>query len=208
VTVNQAKRSDAVRNHARIIDAARHLFTERGLGVTVPEVAARAGVGKATVYRSYPAKQDLVLAVAREQFQALERRTRSALDGDDPYHELMAYVPDLFAALDGDRVLADAFFAGGIVPAERILEQIGELLDRAKAYGPIRPDAGMLDVRVVLCGAVRQLIVLGLHDQGVWNRYAELVLAAFHVRSGGAGDRADQDPGSGPPAPDGSAPAA
>jgi AcrR family transcriptional regulator len=195
VTVNQARRSDAVRNHERVIDAARQLFTERGLGVTVPEVAARAGVGKATVYRSYPAKQDLVLAVALQQFRALERRTLSALDGDDPYRELLAYVPDLFAALGADRVLADAFFAGEIVPAERLLEQIGELLDRAKAYGPIRPDAGMVDVRVVLCGAVRQLIVLGLRDSAVWNRYADMVLAAFHVRSGGAADPADRGPG-------------
>lgn len=183
VTLNQAKRSDAVRNHARIIAAARQLFTEQGLGVTVPEVAARAGVGKATVYRSYPTKQDLVLAVAREQFQALERRTREALDGPDPYRQLLDYVPALFEALSADRVLADAFFTGAIRPAEEILRQIGELLDRAKAYGPIRPDAGMIDVRVVLCGAVRQLIVLELNDPALWQRYAEMVLDAFHQRN-------------------------
>src|ERR1041384_1762247 len=119
--MNQAKRSDAVRNHARIIAAARQLFTERGLGVPVPEVAARAGVGKATVYRSYPTKQDLVLAVAREQFQALERRTRPALDAPAPSRPLLDSVPALFEALSADRVLADAFFVGEILPAEEIL---------------------------------------------------------------------------------------
>jgi AcrR family transcriptional regulator len=201
--MNQAKRSDAVRNHARIIAAARHLFTEEGLGVTVPEVAARAGVGKATVYRSYPTKQDLVLAVAQEQFQALERRTREALDGPDPYRQLLDYVPALFEALSGDRVLADAFFMGEILPAEEILEQIGELLDRAKAYGPVRPDAGMTDVRVVLCGAVRQLIVLKLNDPALLQRYAEMVLNAF--RTGGEASRAGRGPGSDPPARAGNA---
>jgi AcrR family transcriptional regulator len=204
--MNQAKRSDAVRNHARIIAAARHLFTEEGLGVTVPEVAARAGVGKATVYRSYPTKQDLVLAVAQEQFQALERRTREALDGPDPYRQLLDYVPALFEALSGDRVLADAFFTGEILPAEEILEQIGELLDRAKAFGPIRSDAGMTDVRVVLCGAVRQLIVLKLNDPALWQRYAEMVLSAF--RNGGEASRAGRDPGSDPRARAGNAPGA
>lgn len=203
--MDQIRRSDAVRNHARIIAAARLLFTEHGLGVTVPEVAARAGVGKATVYRSYPTKQDLILAVAEEQFQALKLRTEAALDGADTYRELLTYIPDLFAALAADRVLADAFFAGEILPAEEIMEQIGRLLDEAKAYGPIRPDAGVNDVRVLLCGVVRQLIVLEQHDPAVWQHYADMALGAFHVRSGAAAGQAPRGPGSGRPGRDGNA---
>ncbi|MEU8819010.1 helix-turn-helix domain-containing protein [Actinoplanes sp. NPDC048796] len=81
-SVHEGRRRDAVRNHERVIAAARELFSEQGLGVTVPQVAERAGVGKATVYRSYPAKQDVVVAVAREQFRQLAERTRAALEGE------------------------------------------------------------------------------------------------------------------------------
>ncbi|MER7888850.1 helix-turn-helix domain-containing protein [Micromonospora sp. NPDC094482] len=173
------RRLDARRNQERVIAAARELFTEQGLQVTVPQVAERAGVGRATVYRSYPSKDDLVIAVARQQFQELERRTLAALDGPDADQELRAYVPDLFERLARDRVLADAFFDGKLVPAVRILGLIGQLVEAAKPSGGIRPDADELDIRVILCGPVRQLIVLDQRDPAVWRRYAQLVLNAL-----------------------------
>ena len=58
-------RADAVRNRARVIDAAETVFTEQGTDAGVEVVAARAGVGKATVYRSFPTKEALVSEVAR-----------------------------------------------------------------------------------------------------------------------------------------------
>lgn len=173
------RRLDARRNQERVIAAARELFSEQGLQVTVPQVAERAGVGRATVYRSYPSKEDLIIAVVQQQFQELEQRTRAALDGVDAYREWCSYVPDLFGRLARDRVLADAFFEGRLVPAARILGLIGQLVAAARASGKIRPDAGELDIRVILCGAVRQLIVLDERDPAVWRRYADLVLNAL-----------------------------
>ncbi|SIQ83088.1 transcriptional regulator, TetR family [Micromonospora avicenniae] len=82
------RRADALRNHERVVAAARELFAARGLDVTVPEVAARAGVGRATVYRSYPSKEELVLAVARDGFRSLQARTLAALAADDAYRAL------------------------------------------------------------------------------------------------------------------------
>ncbi|MEV4759717.1 helix-turn-helix domain-containing protein [Micromonospora sp. NPDC049559] len=173
------RRADALRNHGRVLAAARELFAERGLEVTVPEVAARAGVGRATVYRSYPTKDELVLAVARENFGELEARTQAALAADDAYRAFADYVPDLFDRLSRDRGLAAVLLEARLVPAARIVELIGRLVEAAKGSGLVRPDAGVLDVRVVLCGVLRQLIVLDEHDPAVWRRYADLVLAAF-----------------------------
>ena len=68
-------RQDAARNRERVVEAAAALFAERGMSVGVPEVAERAGVGKATVYRSFPSKENLIAAVL-EQRMALDARAR------------------------------------------------------------------------------------------------------------------------------------
>ena len=65
------------------------------------------------------------------------------------------------------------------MPAARILDLIGQLVAAARSSGKIRPDAGELDIRVLLCGVVRQLIVLDERDPAVWRRYADLVLNAL-----------------------------
>lgn len=177
--MNVPRRADALRNHERVVAAARELFAERGLDVTVPEVAARAGVGRATVYRSYPSKDELVLAVAQEGFDSLRLRTLAALADVDAYRALLGYVPDLLDHLARDRGLAAAFFEGRLLPAAELVDLIGRLIEAAKASGLVRPDVGALDVRVVLCGVVRQLIALDERDPAVWRRYAGLILAAF-----------------------------
>jgi AcrR family transcriptional regulator len=168
-----------VRNHERVVAAARELFAEHGLDVTVPQVAARAGVGRATVYRSFPTKDELVLTIARENFRSLEARTLAALAADDAYRAFADYVPDLLDRLARDRGLAAAFFEARLVPAAELVGLIGRLIEAAKASGPIRQDADALDVRIVLCGVVRQLIVLDERDPAVWRRYADMILAAF-----------------------------
>ncbi len=184
-------RADARRNHERVVAAARELFARHGLGVTVPQIAERAGVGRATVYRSYPTKDDLVLAIAREGFQRLDDRTTAALnDDEDPYAALCAYIPDLFARLAEDRGLAEAFLASRLLPAAHLLKRVAQLVDAAKPSGRIRTDLDEFDLRVILCGPIRQLIALEQWDRLAWRRYAGMVLDALRpsrapeVRSG------------------------
>ncbi|MEU5562149.1 TetR/AcrR family transcriptional regulator [Micromonospora musae] len=175
------RRSDARRNQQLVVAAAQELFAEHGLGVTVPQVAARAGVGRATVYRSYPTKEDLVAAVAGEHFHRLEARARQALAAPDAYHGLHEYLLALFDELARNRGLATAFFEARLPSAERLLDLIGLLLQNSASSGQVRPDAGVRDVRVILCGAVRQLIVLQENDPTVWRRYTIMVLNAFRA---------------------------
>ena len=63
-------RADARRNRERILAAAREAFAEAGRDVQMPEVARAAGVGVGTLYRHFPAKEDLVLALVRDKVQA------------------------------------------------------------------------------------------------------------------------------------------
>ena len=64
------KRADARRNEAMLLDAAAAAFVESGVNVPVREIAARAGVGVGTIYRHFPARADLIVAVYRHQVEA------------------------------------------------------------------------------------------------------------------------------------------
>ncbi|MEV4533692.1 helix-turn-helix domain-containing protein [Asanoa sp. NPDC049518] len=177
--VGPPSRADARRNHDRVLAAARELFARHGLSVTVPQVAERAEVGRATVYRSYPTKDDLILAVARDGFRQLDERLDAALADPEPYAALCGFVPDLFETLARDRGLAEAFFEGHLVPAAELLRKLAQLVEAAKPSGRIRQDLTELDLRVVLCGPARQLIELDQWDPPTWHRYAGMVLDAL-----------------------------
>src|SRR3954447_2899359 len=71
--VERAIRSDARRNRARLTEVAAAAFRDEGLDVGVDELARRAGVGVATLYRHFPAKPDLILAVTDGVLDELER---------------------------------------------------------------------------------------------------------------------------------------
>src|SRR3954464_13341726 len=77
------RRADALRNRQRVIAAAASVFAEKGLDAGVPEIAARAGVGKATVYRSFPTKEHLVAAVAIERLAWVTEVALSGLEEPD-----------------------------------------------------------------------------------------------------------------------------
>lgn len=174
------RRADARRNHERVIAAAIEVFAERGLEATVPEVAARAGVGKATVYRSYPTKADLVTAVARHQMTWLAERVAAAAGEPDAFAALRDLLGDMAERLARDRVLA------AVLPKDdRWLEDTGltgqltRIVAAARQQGRLRPDATIQDIRILLGGSARALIDQNIRDPAEWRRYANLVLNAL-----------------------------
>jgi AcrR family transcriptional regulator len=180
-----ARRADARRNHERIVTAALQVFAEKGLEATVPDVAERAGVGKATVYRSYPTKADLITAVALHQLQWLHQRALAAVAEPDPYTALGSALADVFERLADDRVIAELLPTGTVPGADDTLqhtmELFGDLLEAGKATGQIRPDATVQDIRVLLGGCATQLTKLGDRTPATWHRYGRLILNALRV---------------------------
>src|SRR3954465_14912735 len=83
-TVERAGRSDARRNHGRVPGGGGAAFRDEGLDVGVDEIARRAGVGVATLYRHFPAKTDLILAVMDMVLDDLEAAATKAINGADP----------------------------------------------------------------------------------------------------------------------------
>jgi AcrR family transcriptional regulator len=120
------RRADARRNRRRIETAAVDVFAERGLDATVPEIAVRAGVGKATVYRSFPSKEDLVRAVALHLMEWIEAHVRVAIDemptGDAVDRMTMAVIAS-------HTNVAGAAIPGTEDTVARVRELMGQLLD-------------------------------------------------------------------------------
>ena len=187
MTVELPKRSDAVRNRAKVLAAAAEVFAERGLDAGIPDIAARAGVGKATVYRSFPTKDHLIAAILQERMDWFERRAREAAAEPDAGAALRAML--LEAA---ERQAADAALASSLVPLKRspqfdevrrrAAEALDELVSRGIEQGSLRPDARSEEVRHLLTGAWQVLRESGETDLAAWRRYTELVVDAFARR--------------------------
>jgi AcrR family transcriptional regulator len=180
------KRADAVRNRERVVAAAAAVFAERGIEAGVPDIAARAGVGKATVYRSFPTKEHLVAAVVTEKLADLERRARARLDHPDPWQALVGLVVEHAGRHCVDRSLSSALQAGVAAdllagPRASMWTAIDALMDRAKAQGTMRPDVTAADLRVLWLGVSRVLAADGVGDPAAWRRYAMLALGALRA---------------------------
>ena len=177
-------RADAVRNRERVVAAAAEVFAERGVEAGVPEVAARAGVGKATVYRSFPTKEHLIAAVVIERIGEFERSTRARLDDPDPWGAFVALIVE-----GAERHCADRAITAGLSAVIELPElaaaraslwhAVGALMDRAKEQGRMRRDAQPADLRVLWAGVARVLAADGNADPADWRRYAGLVLRAL-----------------------------
>src|SRR5690348_15442072 len=82
--ITLGRRTDAVVNHARILEAAQSVLAERGMDMEVNEVADRAGVGVGTLYRHFANREDLVRAVLAQAFEDVLSRLRSTAEIEDP----------------------------------------------------------------------------------------------------------------------------
>jgi len=174
------RRADARRNHERVFTAAVEVFAERGLEATIPEIAARAGVGKATVYRSYPAKADLAEAVARHRLAWLAERMAAAARQPDAFTALRDLLCDVSEQLSKDRLLVEVLPRARRWEEENDISGLTEkLIAAAQLQGTLRPDATAQDIRVLVGGYSRVLIALDVRDPAQWRRYATLSLNAL-----------------------------
>src|SRR3954469_17425458 len=88
-TTEPRLRKDVVRNRQRILDAAKELFAERGLGVTLHDIAGHAGVGVGTIYRHFPDKTVLIGLLFGEQVERIADLAHQALADPDPWHAVV-----------------------------------------------------------------------------------------------------------------------
>ena len=151
-------RADAERNRARILAAAAEVFADRGLDVSLDEIAAHAGVGVGTVYRRFPDKDALIEALFEAKIdQAVELADR-ALEIEDPWDAFTTFMRGMCRMQAGDRGFKDALLARDrgrervAAARERIAPRAMQLLTRAQQAGAVRSDLGPFDVPMLnLC---------------------------------------------------------
>ena len=143
----RARRADAERNNSALLDAAAAVFVEGGVEAPVRDIAARAGVGVGTIYRHFPTRAELIVAVYRHQVEACAAAGAALLASEpSPYAALQRWIDQfvdflvtkhgLAAALRSD----DAGFAalhGWFL--DRLVPVCTRLLDEAARSGEIRP---------------------------------------------------------------------
>jgi len=92
----KARRADATANAARVLAAACEIFAEQGVAAEIKDIADRAGVGVATIYRGFGSKEGLLLATAREASSRLTGLLEAAEQPDDPVYGLRSFLIDIF----------------------------------------------------------------------------------------------------------------
>jgi len=156
-------RADALRNRERIVAAAREMFVEFGPEVPFDEIARRAGVGNATVYRNFPDRDALAREVVCSVMDRTSEQIESALaEGGDAFEALSRFV---HAAAD-ERIgalcpmLSETFDQNHpdlFAARERITELVEELMGRAREAGQLRPDVEFGDLMIALSQLTRPL---------------------------------------------------
>jgi AcrR family transcriptional regulator len=145
-------RSDAERNRRRILEAAADVFAERGLDVSLDDIAAAAGVGVGTVYRRFPDKDALIDALFEDKIADVERVAREALEVGDPWEGFESFMRAVCRLQAEDRGLKEA-----LLSRDRGRERVGmardriapiamQVLRRAQEAGVVRADLGAFDV--------------------------------------------------------------
>jgi AcrR family transcriptional regulator len=146
------KRADARRNYEALLAAAAETFSVCGTDVPLDEIARRAGVGNATLYRNFPTRRELIVAVCASEVEAL-RDHAEHVAAMPPRDALIAWLDKFVEHIAANKGLAAALMTGArndsaIIEAsnEVISQTVGRLLDRARSANAVKPDVDVVDL--------------------------------------------------------------
>jgi AcrR family transcriptional regulator len=183
-------RRDAERNRRRILEAASEAFAERGLAVTMDEIAARAEVGVGTVYRRFPDKELLIEALLEDRLAELVEHAEQALEADDPWEALVGFLDYALGLQAADRGLKELLTstAHGRERISHVRERLAPmgdaLVERAQRAGRLRPDVSGSDL------ALFQMMIGAAVDftrpvePEAWRRMFAIVIDGLSAREG------------------------
>lgn len=156
---NRKARADALRNRTRVLDAAKQEFTRVGANASLEEIGKKAGVGPGTLYRHFPTREDLLVAVYRSEMEKLAAAERTLADSLPPAEALRAWLLLFVDAVETKHVIApvlnvlvgdpkkvfEAYYA-------QIHAALRALVKRAVKSGDIRKDLDAIDLLRAIVG--------------------------------------------------------
>jgi AcrR family transcriptional regulator len=188
VPATRPLRADAARNAERIVRAAREAFAGSGTDVALEEVARRAGVGVATLYRRFPSKDDLIRAVVEWRYaEQVEPVMAAALAQTDPWQGLVATLDAaLTVAAEEHATIKAARDPRRLVDAimGRFFPDLATVVRRGQDAGQIRADLTPDDLPPLVFMLIS---TLRLTEPGSfeWRRYLALLLDALRPTAAG-----------------------
>jgi AcrR family transcriptional regulator len=152
-------RADAQRNRERILEVAKQEFTRSGANASLEEIAKKAGVGPGTLYRHFPAREELLVAVYRSEMEKLAAAERTFAGTMTPVEALRAWLLLFVDAVETKHIIAPVLNTLVGDPKKvfessyaQIHEALRALVKRAIKSGDIRKDLDPIDLLRALVG--------------------------------------------------------
>jgi AcrR family transcriptional regulator len=175
-------RADAQRNFERVLGAAEELFAERGSDVSMDQVARRAGVGHATVFRRFPSKEALVAAVIVRRIHQVGELAAAALEQGDAAEGFERFAWQVAELKAHDRALFEGL-AGPCAELSEVVEAHTEVLDTvrrlvvaAQEAGAVRADVDPDEVPLILASTLTGALQMSPPGSELWRRHLAVVL--------------------------------
>jgi len=175
-------RRDARRNRERLLAAARAAFAEHGLGVSLDEIARRAGVGNATLYRHFPTREALIEAAFVDMVGTFQCIVEEALLQEDAWQGLVWCLERICELLAADRGLSDLLSmrfpeATTLTAAtQRVYDTGDRLVRRAREQGVLRADFAPTDIVLIIWSISRLTAATKNVAPDLWRRQLGLIL--------------------------------
>jgi AcrR family transcriptional regulator len=158
-TARRKPRADAQRNRERILEAAKNAFTRSGADASLDDIAAKASVGPGTLYRHFPTREELLVAVYRSEMEKLAAAEARFAQYMPPVEALRAWLLLFVDAIAAKHLIAPALNTLIGDPKKvfessyaKIHEALRALVDRAIRSGDIRKDLDPTDLLRALVG--------------------------------------------------------
>ncbi|NKY35563.1 TetR/AcrR family transcriptional regulator [Nocardia speluncae] len=182
-------RADAVRNQQRIVEAARELFADRGLEITLDDVAEHAGVGVGTVYRRFANKTELISEVFERHLGEFADAAEASTHHPDPWLGLVQFVEYACRHLAINRGFSEVILELDLDTErfhrirDRIKPAIAAIVERARAAGVLQPDIEPSDLFALVHMVDGFVEFAKPIDPEIWRRYMVITLNGIRADS-------------------------
>ena len=179
--IRRKPRTDAQRNRERILEMAKQEFTRSGANASLEDIAQKAGVGPGTLYRHFPTREELLVAVYRSEVEKLAAAERTLADSMSPVEALRAWLLLFVDAVETKQIIAPVLNTLVGDPKKvfeasyaQIHEAIRALVKRAIKSGYIRKDLDPIDLLRALVGVAN--VATGPEWQQSARRLVEILI--------------------------------